>query len=227
MAAFTLAEVLITLGIIGIVASLTMPSLIANYQKKVTALRVKQAYSMLSQAVKLSEIDNGPFPDWDLCLGQSNGLHNTELVVDKYFIPYFKELRFCSNGLDKTCGASVGGFGKNYVLPNGVGIAFLPAEGCNPNIAIIVIGIDVNGSKPPNTPGLDGFGFTLDPNFKIVVPGDYKENFTRQDIINGYRRAGDNNLVACNNNSANITHRYLCTWLLMVDGWEIKDDYPW
>ncbi len=32
---FTLAEVLITLGIIGIVAAMTMPALIANYQKKV------------------------------------------------------------------------------------------------------------------------------------------------------------------------------------------------
>ncbi len=36
---FTLAEVLITLGILGVVAALTMPSLTATYQKKVTVTR--------------------------------------------------------------------------------------------------------------------------------------------------------------------------------------------
>ena len=42
LAAFTLAEVLITLGIIGIVAAMTMPSLIQNYQEKATVTRVKK-----------------------------------------------------------------------------------------------------------------------------------------------------------------------------------------
>ena len=40
--AFTLAEVLITLGIIGIVAALTMPALIANYKNKVFATQTKK-----------------------------------------------------------------------------------------------------------------------------------------------------------------------------------------
>lgn len=40
--AFTLAEVLITLGIIGIVAALSIPTLISAYQKKTTALEVKK-----------------------------------------------------------------------------------------------------------------------------------------------------------------------------------------
>lgn len=42
---FTLSEVLITLGIIGIVAAITLPTLITNYQKKTTATRVKKAYA--------------------------------------------------------------------------------------------------------------------------------------------------------------------------------------
>lgn len=40
---FTLAEVLITLGIIGVVAAMTMPSLVANYEKKRTATAVKKS----------------------------------------------------------------------------------------------------------------------------------------------------------------------------------------
>ena len=48
--AFTLAEVLITLGIIGVVAAITLPTLIANYQKKVLETQYKVAVTTLSQA---------------------------------------------------------------------------------------------------------------------------------------------------------------------------------
>ena len=44
--AFTLAEVLITLGIIGIVAAMTLPVVIGNYQKKVTAAKVKKFWNL-------------------------------------------------------------------------------------------------------------------------------------------------------------------------------------
>ncbi len=44
--AFTLAEVLITLGVIGVVAAMTMPSLVANYQKKVWVNQLKKLYQL-------------------------------------------------------------------------------------------------------------------------------------------------------------------------------------
>ncbi|PWL80398.1 hypothetical protein DBY21_01910 [Candidatus Gastranaerophilales bacterium] len=55
---FTLAEVLITLGIIGIVAAMTLPSVIGKYQKKVTVERLKKVYTSLSQALIYSVKDN-------------------------------------------------------------------------------------------------------------------------------------------------------------------------
>ena len=58
--AFTLAEVLITLGIIGVVAALTLPSVIQNYKKQVTVTQLKKAYSVLGQVVQKSIADNGP-----------------------------------------------------------------------------------------------------------------------------------------------------------------------
>ena len=58
-AGFTLAEVLITLGIIGIVAALTFPSIIGYYQKKVLQEQFKVAYSMFSQLLLKSEVDLG------------------------------------------------------------------------------------------------------------------------------------------------------------------------
>ena len=48
---FTLAEVLITLGIIGVVAALTMPTLMSNYRKHQTVTQLKKAYSEISQAI--------------------------------------------------------------------------------------------------------------------------------------------------------------------------------
>ena len=57
--AFTLAEVLITLGIIGIVAAMTIPTLISNYQKKQFITGLKVAYSTLTQGIQRAMADDG------------------------------------------------------------------------------------------------------------------------------------------------------------------------
>ena len=44
--AFTLAEVLITLAIIGVVAAMTIPTLISDFQEKVTVTKLQKVYSM-------------------------------------------------------------------------------------------------------------------------------------------------------------------------------------
>ena len=62
--AFTLAEVLIVLGIIGIVAELTIPTLMNNVQNQVTVVTVKKAYSTLSQAYTMAVQDNGIPDTW-------------------------------------------------------------------------------------------------------------------------------------------------------------------
>ncbi|MDR1327709.1 MAG: prepilin-type N-terminal cleavage/methylation domain-containing protein, partial [Heliobacteriaceae bacterium] len=62
--AFTLSEVLITLGIIGVVAALTMPSLITKYEKQVTVTRLKKFYSIHMQTLKMTEaIEEGAAPE--------------------------------------------------------------------------------------------------------------------------------------------------------------------
>ena len=57
--AFTLAEVLITLAIIGVVAAMTIPTLISDYQEKVTVTKVKKMYSTLANAYSMYVINNG------------------------------------------------------------------------------------------------------------------------------------------------------------------------
>jgi len=64
-AAFTLAEVLITLGIIGVVAAMTLPTLVQNHRKQVVETRLAKFYSVMNQAIKLSEVTNGDKLYWD------------------------------------------------------------------------------------------------------------------------------------------------------------------
>ena len=62
--AFTLAEVLITLGIIGVVAAMTMPALIQRQNEKATVVKLKKAYSVLENAYRLAKEENGDFSGW-------------------------------------------------------------------------------------------------------------------------------------------------------------------
>lgn len=64
--AFTLAEVLITLGIIGVVAALTIPSLIQKHREQVAVAKVKKAYSTISQAYLMAIAENGTVDNWGL-----------------------------------------------------------------------------------------------------------------------------------------------------------------
>lgn len=63
---FTLAEVLITLGIIGIVAAMILPTVLSNIRNKGDVEKLQKIYSMLGQATKLVTIDIGVDPEnWD------------------------------------------------------------------------------------------------------------------------------------------------------------------
>lgn len=82
---FTLAEVLITLGVIGVVAAMTIPGMITNYQKKQTAIEVKKAYTELNQILKMAIADHGDPSGWDYY--SENELPQW---VQTYFEPYVK-----------------------------------------------------------------------------------------------------------------------------------------
>lgn len=98
--AFTLAEVLITLGIIGVVAALTLPSLVQNYQKRSLEVATQKFYSVMSQAIKQYMADEGVDDlrgsSWSI---NSNDL-DEELVKtnnDKFFQKYLKA-QICEEG---------------------------------------------------------------------------------------------------------------------------------
>src|SRR5574344_1167569 len=63
---FTLAEVLITLGIIGVVAALTIPTLINSYQEKANVSKFLKTYAVLNQAYLMATNEYGPIEDWGI-----------------------------------------------------------------------------------------------------------------------------------------------------------------
>lgn len=64
MKSFTLAEVLITLGIIGVVAAMTLPAIINNSQNKELEARLKKSYSILQQGLNLMSSEEGQIVNW-------------------------------------------------------------------------------------------------------------------------------------------------------------------
>lgn len=57
--AFTLAETLITLGIIGVVAALTLPTLLAKYNEMVAVNKIKRSYSEIANAIEMRKFELG------------------------------------------------------------------------------------------------------------------------------------------------------------------------
>ncbi len=212
--AFTLAEVLITLGIIGVVAALTMPSLIANYQKQAAVTKLKKSYNILSNALLHAQVDHGEPKTWTL-----NGVDiktNSEQLAD-ILKPYLKIVKDC--GSDGGCfkdgnayqingtatGTNYGGASDFYafILSDGTSVIL----DANPSSSARSIYFDIDGPAGVNMFGKDLFIFVLQDNKFIPYGYDNEET------------VGTN----CSKTGAGT----MCAAKIMSDGWKIKDDYPW
>ena len=183
--AFTLAEVLITLGIIGVVAALTLPSLIQKYQDQVLENQLKKMYSTISQGVQKAMADDGVsnFYDTELvqaCASPEGGSNACIQMVKKYFNVvsikttkkeyYAGELQgkyddkgtFVGYYRDKSrrqrSSVPFGGYNDLpiYVLADGSEFKFSSAF-YSQHPAYASFTIDTNGEKGPNVFGLDMF----------------------------------------------------------------------
>ncbi|MCD7879098.1 MAG: type II secretion system GspH family protein, partial [Candidatus Gastranaerophilales bacterium] len=218
--AFTLAEVLITLVIIGIIAAVTVPTLMANYKKKEVSSRLKKFYSTLSNAVRLADIDNPGFIRstssaretqnygnwWKENLGKYMPVEEKDNTTYKVFSASETSAWTPSKLYILNDGTML--YPNNYRYSCSVGFYF-----------------DINGEKAPNTKGKDIFLFSirdyrsgfssLEPKLKnlLVCPGD---------VWGCYLTANATRLVS---NCGDGMTTY-CTTLIFKNGWEIPDDYP-
>lgn len=78
---FTLAEVLITLAIIGVVAALTIPVVVRNYQKTQTVVKLKKVYTTLANTTNLIISQEGAVKNWATSVNNIYGLYRSKLKL--------------------------------------------------------------------------------------------------------------------------------------------------
>ncbi len=189
--AFTLAEILITLGIIGIIAALTLPTLILNYKEKETVSRLKKFYSITSQAYNLALNEFGTPDTWGLLnYNESLGEENTNFL--NYLKPYLNIIEYCgsekykcwNNTTTLTGGIFQHSSDKYYskaILADGSAIlTYVLDKTCTKNSGNVkeICGqmrVDINGQKKPNILGRDVFSFHITKN-RIIPTGTNLEN---------------------------------------------------
>lgn len=164
--AFTLAEVLIVLSIIGIIVSLTIPSIIQDAQNAELKTAWKKSYADISAATSRLIMDNG---------GSLKGVLNCDNVV-QYYSNYLSYLKSCPQGTnvfvncwhDVNITKSLSGLSLNstaldegaMILSNGTLLNFSDfryAHNCDIDDHCGCIYVDVNGFKGPNSIGKDVF----------------------------------------------------------------------
>lgn len=208
--AFTLAEVLITLGIIGVVAAMTIPTLMTNYKAKRLHSQFLKSYSLVQQAFKLMEADDvsldpstykGDFLFYRVfmnyltgatdCQVQAaapsssicfDGSNNSDVDINSYYRP----LHGATNTLWKIRWLLDDG---QIALQDGTLLLFE-----NASVGKVYVSVDINGhNNKPNILGYDLFTFQfLDGELKTM--GDKGTDYTDMntycnpkstDILNG------------------------------------------
>lgn len=238
--AFTLAETLITIGIIGIIAAMTLPIIVGKYQKQVTVNKLKKINTVLSQIVLQSGNENGAANNF-LPIGQTVDAKTTENYFKNCWFPYLNSPMIFPYGTYPYRDIG-GGFIKSR-NGNTIGMSFVPAYSAgramfqtNDGVLFFVlvmswryendadgnqistkvfsgsqsVYVDLNGIKPPNTMGLDIFLFNLDFEKLTAQPSGMKLTDAQIKANCSYSGGGD-----------------YCLVKIVRDGWRIADDYPW
>lgn len=147
--AFTLAEVLITLGIIGVVAAMTVPTLVGQTGEQEYKTGLKKAMSTINQAVQLNYVQDGS----DFSLLSSSSAN--EASTDNLYGLFAQRLNVQNKNVAQTDFAnnSVGSLtlANTFLLNDGSIINFGNSTSCT-TIGACTVWVDTNGYKLPNAP---------------------------------------------------------------------------
>ena len=187
--AFTLAEVLITLVIIGVIAALTIPNLMQKYQEEALKTAYKKTLTLLNNAYRITNAQNGPFE----CQRMANGQTKTQdckALFDSLFLNTLKPIKVCTNKAIQNGCLPDGGYksapvaaqesgmfetqedsNAHYNTCNLVSKNFLENSAraviLNDGQIVLFVNnhyamfIDINGKKGPNKWGYDVFEFDI------------------------------------------------------------------
>lgn len=196
-AGFTLAEVLIAMTIVGVVAGMTIPTLHYQRVKKEYSAKLKNFYSRMDNAILDMQMDKGSFKDMKLPADSNTGFGWYMDNID----PYLGHQFVSNNKVYFKDGSAIVDFSKGECLD---------------------IVYDVNGpDKSPNLEGIDRHRYLF-----CFSDANRQRHFDNPDIFfgtygSGLARATREQMIEkCRTNSS------WCTKLLQNDQWEFKSDYP-
>ena len=181
--AFTLAETLITIGIIAVVAIMTIPNIVVKYKEKVYETGFKKEYSVLSNAINYVQLDNNLNECYFLIKRDSAGhagydaknsdcqnLKN-QIITQLKLVPVPKYSNFTpqeelidNGGITTNNGVKydhIVNLVNAYLTPDGTIIFFTPINHNSFEFVDVIFIIDTNGQKGPNKWGYDVFMLTL------------------------------------------------------------------
>ena len=208
--AFTLAEVLITLGIIGVVAAMTLPTLINNIKHAELNTQLKKSYSVLSQAILRMSEDTG------LTINYDNFPNQTFILT---FKKYFLGFGDCGHSAcevldisdpsadDYRLSKRYKTYSKSRYLENSLfdegqmmlaDSMFIMVQNSDIKKYGILISVDVNGlNKLPNAWGHDIFTFEITDNGKLLPMGAHGTKFTSMNTFCSASSSDKWNGIAC------------------------------
>ncbi len=235
--AFTLAEVLITIGVIGVVAAITIPSLITKSHRIIVENRLKDSYSIISNAVKMAE------EEWGVGFEPTDGLTSTgwsprssKFVFDKYFRPFMKiNYEYSQDdcvelskayGQNPNSGMYIDYNGACYSLPNGTSIIFWAGRKDTDSPYLMTVQFRINPAKKKQIDGIDVFGFQIvNSNNGLVVTSGLEQI--------GFEISDEKLIEACGSDSDRIPvngywwgRNAFCLELIKRNGWKIPANYP-
>ena len=212
-AAFTLAEVLITLGIIGVVAAMTLPAVITNVQKKVVENQLKVFNTTINNAFRMAQVEHGgKFDDW-IPSYYSYSFAEMREWLGEYLFPYIKYSDVSDCRAENMVGSD------NIVQD---GICFHMANG-----ALIWTHIDVNGGD---------LTYYVNGKTQINPRNSFQFQFAKtnkkSEFVEPYIQYWNGDKASLTSGGTwgcykGCTNCGYCTKIIQLNNWEIPDDYPW
>lgn len=216
---FTLAEILITLAVIGVVATLTMPVLMQKYNNRIVETRLKKVYTVMNQAILMSEAKNGSREYWNF---SDPDFWKTN------FAPYLKVVKTepfrAMNGYDYLKiyfpdGSLLFASQNRYVEDPETGeIEILYGGGANQDFIFYPNAKNFNEAEfnVHEGIGIYAFIFILYNDKQGFTPYNCSLESDLSNMLDGYRHS-------CNPNQPD---RGFCTYYIYQNGWKIPKDYP-
>lgn len=201
---FTLAEVLITIGIIGVVAAMTIPTLITKYKRHVAEVKLQKFYSVINNAMKMIEQNYGEISEVTTIHKDTSDF--SKEFYEKYFTPYMSNVK-------------VKAFYDRYYIVFADGSSFQVRNYYTELDFLYYLDMNkkMNEKNAKNYKKYE-FYFQYNPTKRVVAP---------------YGIYFDWNTLSSNNTQEeqkrkcyNGSYTYYCAAVIQRSGWKIPNDYP-